>query len=190
MLLCACATQLHCLMPSLSDSQNPPAAPSCLSLESLLPSDAQGLQSLVLTLVPAVHTSMPIQVPSQPQASPSFLPAHTSLSPGNDLPHSPSFQNVTSRTLSLSAPQRSSLHPKGLLFALTSFPVHCSDHLFKRNSPLSTLRAFFLYFFSGFITFSFTFFPWVPLMTRPSGWPMTAGTQSHLEHRPPAGLPS
>ena len=112
------------------------------------------------------------------------------VGPENDLPHSPSFQNVTSRTLSLSAPQRSSLHPKGLLFALTSFPVHCSDHLFKRNSPLSTLRAFFLHFFSGFITFSFTFFPWVPLMTRPSGWPMTAGTQGHLEHRPPAGLPS
>lgn len=83
-------------MPSLSDSQNPSAAPSYLSLESPLPSDTQGLQSLVLTLVPAAHTSMPIQEPSQPQASPSFLPAHTSLSPGNDLPHSPSFQNVTS----------------------------------------------------------------------------------------------
>ena len=141
MLLSAYATRSHCLMPSLSDSHNPSAAPSYLSLESLLPSDTQGPQSLVPTLLPAAHTRMPIQISSQPQASPSFLPAHTTLSPGNNLPHSPSLQNVTSWTLSLSAPQRS-LHLKGLLFTLT-FPVPCSDHLYKSNVPLSTLRAFF-----------------------------------------------
>ena len=97
------ATGSLCRKPSLSDAQEPSMAPGCLSLESLLLSDTQGLQSLVLTWMAtklpspsSVQQPRPsLHVPSQPHAVPSpHLPVPAP--PRNHLPYSPSFQNVTS----------------------------------------------------------------------------------------------